>query len=80
MVNRTSKYYYDENEKLTRMETYETYEKGDLCDGCEGCEEGTLLEDCIELPYETVSPFGVAAVILSTIGLGVGIARLLRDK
>ena len=41
MVNRTSNYYYDENEKLTRMETHETYEAGDLCDGCEH-DEGLL--------------------------------------
>ena len=50
MINRTSKYYYDENEKLTRMETHETYEKGDLCEGCKGCDEGVLLEDSVELP------------------------------
>ena len=80
MMNRTSKYYYDENEKLTRMETHETYEKGDLCEGCEGCDEGVLLEDSVELPCETVSPLGMAAVVLSAIGLGVSIARLLRDK
>lgn len=80
MMNRTSKYYYNENEKLTRMETYETYEKGDLCEGCEGCDEGVLLEDSVELPCETVSPFGMVAVVLSAIGLGVSIARLLRDK
>lgn len=80
MMNRTSKYYYDENEKLTRMETYETYEKGDLCEGCEGCDEGALLEDSVELPRETVSPLGMVAVVLSAIGLGVSIARLLQDK
>ena len=80
MMNRTSKYYYDENEKLTRMETYETYEKGDLCEGCKECDEGVLLEDSVELPCETVSPLGMAAVVLSAIGLGVSIARLLRDK
>lgn len=82
MMNRTSKYYYDENEKLTRMETYETYEKGDLCEGCEGCnegDEGVTLEDSVELPCETISPLGMAAVALSAIGLGVSIARLLRD-
>lgn len=83
MMNRTSKYYYDGNEKLTRMETYETYEKGDLCEGCEECDEGdegVLLEDSVELPCETVSPLGVVAVVLSAIGLGVSIARLLQDK
>lgn len=80
MMNRTSKYYYDENEKLTRMETYETYEKGDLCEGCEECDEGVLLEDCVELPGEMVSPLGMVAVVLSAIGLGVSIARLLQDK
>lgn len=79
MVNRTSNYYYDENEKLTRMETHETYEAGDLCDGCER-DEGVLLEDSVELPCETVSPLGMVAVVLSAIGLGVSIARLLRDK
>lgn len=79
MVNRTSNYYYDENEKLTRMETHETYEAGDLCDGCEH-DEGVLLEDSVELPCETVSPLGMVAVVLSAIGLGVSIARLLRDK
>ncbi len=80
MINRTSKYYYDENEKLTRMETHETYEKGDLCEGCKGCDEGVLLEDSVELPCETFSPLGMVAVVLSAIGLGVSIARLLRDK
>lgn len=80
MMNRTSKYYYDENEKLTRMETYETYEKGDLCEGCEGCDEGVLLEDSVELPCETFSSLGMVAVVLSAISLGVSIARLLRDK
>lgn len=79
-MNRTSKCYYDENEKLTRMETYETYEKSDICEGCEGRDEGVLLEDSIELPCETVSPLGMVAVVLSAIGLGVSIARLLRDK
>lgn len=80
MVNRTSNYYYDENEKLTRMETHETYETGDLCEGCEGCDDGALLEDNVELPYEMISPLGVVAVALSAIGLGISIARLLRDK
>lgn len=80
MVNRTSNYYYDENEKLTRMETHETYEKGDLCEGCEGCDEGVLLEDSVELPCETVSSLGMVAVVLSAIGLGISIARLLQDK
>lgn len=79
MVNRTSNYYYDENEKLTRMETHETYEAGDLCGGCE-CDEGVLPEDSVELPCETISPLGVVAVVLSAIGLGVSIARLLQDK
>lgn len=80
MMNRTSKYYYDENEKLIRMETCETYEKGDLCEGCEGCDEGVLLEDSVELSGETISPLGMIAVALSAVGLGVSIVRLLKDK
>ena len=80
MMKCTSKYYYDENEKLTRMETYETYEKGDLCEGCEECDEGVLLEDNIELPCGTFSPLGIVAVVLSAIGLGVSIGKLLQDK
>lgn len=77
-MKRTSKYYYDENEKLTLMETHETYEKGDLCNVCEGCDEGTLLEECVELP--SIDLLSRAAVILASISLGVSIARLLRDK
>lgn len=77
-MKRTSKYYYDENEKLTLVETHEIYEKGDLCDGCEECDEGKLLEECVELP--SIDLLGRAAVILASISLGVSIARLLRDK
>lgn len=77
MMNRTTKYFYDENEKLTRMESHETYEKGDIC---EDCEEGILLENAVEVPSEGISPLGMIAVVLSAIGLGVSIARLLRDK
>ena len=80
MMNRTTKYYYDENEKLTCMETYEAYEKGDFCEGCNGCDEGVLLEDSVDLSCQAVSPLGMAAVALSAIGLGVSIARLLQDK
>lgn len=80
MMNRTYRYYYDENEKLTRMETYETYEKGELCEECEEGDEGVLLEDSVELPCETASTLGMAAVILSSISLGVSIARLSMDK
>lgn len=80
MMNRTTKYFYDENEKLTRMESYETYEKGDLCGECEGCDEEVLLEDSVELPCETVSSLGMIVVVLSAIGLGVSIGKLLRDK
>lgn len=77
MINRTTKYFYDENEKLTRMESCETYEKGDLC---EDCEEGVLLEDAVEIPSEGVSPLGMIAVVLSAIGLGVSIGKLLQNK
>lgn len=77
MMNRTTKYFYDENEKLTRMESYETYEKGDLC---EDCEEGVLLESAVEVPSEGTSHLGMIAVVLSAIGLGVSIGKLLRDK
>lgn len=71
---------YDENEKLTRMETYETYEKGDLCEECDGDGEDALLEDSVTLSSEMGSSLGMAAVILSAIGLGISIARLLQDK
>lgn len=77
-MKRTSKYYYDENEKLTLMETHETYEKGDLCDGREGYDEGVLLEECVGLP--SIDLLSRAAVILASVSLGISIARLLRDK
>lgn len=77
MINRTTKYFYDENEKLARMESYETYEKGDL--GEDG-EEGVLLENAVEIPGEGISPLGMIAVVLSAIGLGVSIGKLLQDK
>lgn len=80
MVNRTSNYYYDENDKLTRVETHETYDAKDLCNGCESRDEGELLTSEVEIPCEMVSPLQVAALVLSSIGLGISIAKFLRDK
>ena len=76
-MNRITKYFYDENEKLTRMESHETYEKGDLC---EDCEEGILLENAVEVPGEGISPLGTIAVVLSAIGLGISVGKLLQNK
>lgn len=77
-MKRTSKYYYDENEKLALVETHETYEKGDLCDEGEEGADGVLLEECVEIP--SIDLLGRVAVILASISLGISIARLLQGK
>ena len=75
MTNCTTKYFYDEDEKLTRVESY--YGEDALC---EDCEEGVLLENTVETSNEGISPLGMIAVALSAIGLGISIGKLLRDK
>ncbi len=79
-MNRVSNYYYDDKDKLTRVEVHETYEASDLCDVGEDCDEGVLLEDTIDVPCETISPMGMAAVVLSSISIGISIARLLLGR
>lgn len=80
MVYRTSNYFYDEDENISRVVVNEIYEDRDLCAVDEDSEKGAMLEETVEIPCGTVSPLCMAAALLSAVGLGISVARLLQDR
>lgn len=75
MKKTTTEYFYNDN-NLDRVVTTETIERAD----CGNEDEGELLTSEVEVVSENTETLAMAALILSAIGLGVSIARLLRNK
>lgn len=76
MKKTTTEYFYNNDETLGRVVTTETTDYTD----CGSMDDGELLTSEVEVVSETAETLATTALVLSAIGLGISIARLLRDK